>query len=82
MSIDEISQSVAEVVLELMEDSIDWRISDCYPNTEGDEYNAIHQQVMQRAIEIMYKQNTEANIGGPAGISNDENVLDADHASL
>ncbi len=23
----------------------------------------------------------EANIGGPAGISNDENVLDADHAS-
>ena len=24
----------------------------------------------------------EANIGGPAGISNDENVLDADHASL
>ena len=24
----------------------------------------------------------EANIGGPAGISNDENELDADHASL
>jgi hypothetical protein len=23
----------------------------------------------------------EVNIGGPAGISNDENVLDADHAS-
>ena len=22
----------------------------------------------------------KANIGGPAGISNDENVLDADHA--
>ena len=29
-----------------------------------------------------YKCNTEANIGGPAGISNDENVLDADHATL
>ena len=24
----------------------------------------------------------KANIGGPAGISNDENVLDADHATL
>ncbi len=80
MNIDEISQSVAEVAIDLLADSIDWRISDYL--AEGDEYNAIHQQVMQRAIEIMYKQNTEANIGGPAGISNDENVLDADHASL
>ncbi len=80
MNIEEISQSVAEVTIDLLADSIDWRISDYL--AEGDEYNAIHQQVMQRAIEIMYKQNTEANIGGPAGISNDENVLDADHASL
>ena len=80
MNIDEISQSVAEVTIDLLADSIDWRISDYL--AEGDEYNAIHQQVMQRAIEIMYKQNTEANIGGPAGISNDENALDADHASL
>jgi hypothetical protein len=39
-----------------MEDSIDWQLGD-YP-ADGDDYNAIHQQVMQRAIEIMYKQNT------------------------
>jgi hypothetical protein len=39
-----------------MEDSIDWQLGD-YP-ADGDEYNAIHSQVMQRAIEIMYKQNT------------------------
>jgi HEPN domain-containing protein len=54
MSIDEISQSVAEVVLELMEDSIDWRISDCYPNTEGDEYNAIRAEILFRTVEKMY----------------------------
>ena len=76
----EIAESVADITLELMVDSIDWQLGD-YP-ADGDDYNAIHSQVMQRAIEIMYKQNTEANIGGPAGISNDENVLDADHASL
>jgi HEPN domain-containing protein len=54
MSIDEISQGVAEVVLELMEDSIDWRISDCYPNTEGDEYNAIRAEILFRTVEKMY----------------------------
>jgi hypothetical protein len=52
----EIAESVADITLELMEDSIDWQLGD-YP-ADGDEYNAIHQQVMQRAIEIMYKQNT------------------------
>ena len=48
----EIAESVADITLELMEDSIDWQLSD-YP-ADGDEYNAIHSQVMQRAIEIMY----------------------------
>ena len=52
----EIAESVANITLELMEDSIDWQLGD-YP-ADDDEYNAIHQQVMQRAIEIMYKQNT------------------------
>ena len=80
MNIDEISQSVAEVAIDLLADSIDWRISDYL--AEGDEYDAIHTQIMQQVTEIMYKQNMEANIGGPAGISNDENALDADHASL
>ena len=48
----EIAESVADITLELMEDSIDWQLGD-YP-ADGDEYNAIHSQVMQRAIEIMY----------------------------
>ena len=52
----EIAESVAEITIELMADSIDWQLSE-YP-ANGDEYNAIHSQVMQRAIEIMYKQNT------------------------
>jgi hypothetical protein len=54
--LDEIAQGVADVTMELMYDSVDWQLGD-YP-ADGDEYNAIHQQVMQRAIEIMYKQNT------------------------
>jgi hypothetical protein len=41
----EIAESVADITLELMEDSIDWQLGD-YP-ADGDEYNAIHQQVMQ-----------------------------------
>jgi thiamine biosynthesis protein ThiC len=52
----EIAESVADITLELMEDSIDWQLGD-YP-ADGDDYNAIHSQVMQSAIEIMYKQNT------------------------
>ena len=36
----EIAESVAGITLELMEDSIDWQLSD-YP-ADGDSYNAIH----------------------------------------
>jgi len=75
--LDEIAQGVADVTLELMNNSVDWQLGD-FPH-DGDEYSAIHAQVIQMAISKMYK---EVNIGGPAGISNDENVLDADHASL
>jgi hypothetical protein len=50
--LDEIAQGIADVTRELMEDSIDWQLAD-FPQ-DGDEYSAIHQQVMFKAIEIMY----------------------------
>lgn len=50
--LDEIAQGIADVTRELMEDSIDWQLAD-FPQ-DGDEYSAIHHQVMSKAIEIMY----------------------------
>jgi hypothetical protein len=52
--LDEIAQGVADVTLELMNDSVDWQIADL--PTEGDEHYAIHAQVIQMAISKMYKQ--------------------------
>ena len=52
--IDEIAQGVADVTLELMEDSIDWQLAD-FPQ-DGDEYSAIHSNVLQLAIKKMYLQ--------------------------
>tara|TARA_R110001606_G_C15274399_1_gene639861 strand:+ start:916 stop:1101 length:186 start_codon:yes stop_codon:yes gene_type:complete len=49
-----VAQGIADVTLELMEDSIDWQLEDF--QQEGDEYNAIHSAVMKKAIEIMYLQ--------------------------
>jgi len=53
--LDEIAQGIADVTMELMEDSIDWQLSD-FPQ-DGDEYSAIHHYVMSKAIEKMYLQN-------------------------
>jgi hypothetical protein len=50
----EIAQGVADVTLELMEDSIDWQLAD-FPQ-DGDEYGAIHSKVMHLAIKQMYLQ--------------------------
>ena len=52
--IDEIAQGVADVTLELMENSIDWQLAD-FPQ-DGDEYSAIHSNVLQLAIKKMYLQ--------------------------
>lgn len=57
--IDEIAQGVADVTWELMYDSVAWQISDQLVN--GDDYNDLHADVMDRAIEYLYKQNTIAN---------------------
>ena len=54
--IDLIAQGVADHCKEIMYDSIDWQIAD--QSVEGDEYNDLHSYVMSKAIEYMYKQNT------------------------
>ena len=52
-----IAQGIAGVTLELMHDSIDWQLEDF--NQDGDDYNAIRDKVMKKAIEIMYKESSE-----------------------
>ena len=52
--LDEIAEGIADVTMELMEDSIDWQLEDF--DQDGDEYNAIHSYVMVKAIEYMYLQ--------------------------
>lgn len=52
--LDEIAQGVADVTMELMYDSVDWQLSDF--EQDGNDYDAIHATVMQKAIEYMYLQ--------------------------
>ena len=47
---------IADVTEELMNDSIDWQLGDF--NQDGDDFDAIHSYVMNRAIEYLYKTNT------------------------
>jgi len=49
--LDEIAEGIADVTMELMYDSVDWQLSDF--EQDGDDYNAIHSEVMFRAIEKM-----------------------------
>ena len=54
--IDDIAQGVADMTKEIMYDSVEWQIADQPVN--GDEYNELHSYVMSKAIELLYKQNT------------------------
>ena len=54
--LEQIAQGVADLTKEIMYDSVEWQISD-HP-VEGDDYNALHSYVMDKAIELLYKQNT------------------------
>ena len=54
--IDDIAQGVADVTLELMEDSVEWQIAD--QPVEGDAYFELKDYVISKAIELLYKQNT------------------------
>ncbi len=56
--IDEIAQGVADVMMELLRDSVEWQIAD--QPVDGDDFNELHSYVMSKAIEILYKQNTNA----------------------
>jgi len=49
-----LAKNVANVTLEIMYENTDWMLSD-YPQ-EGDEFNELHNYVMQEAIKIMYQQ--------------------------
>ena len=57
--IDLIAQGVADHCMEIMYDTVDWQLSDIPLN--GDDYNDLHAEVIDRAIEYLYKQNTIAN---------------------
>ena len=51
-----IAQGVADHMKELTYDSVSWQVAD--QKVSGDNYNALHSYVMDKAIEILYKQNT------------------------
>ena len=54
--LEQIAQGVADLTKEIMYDSVEWQIAD--QPVEGDDYNALHSYVMDKAIELLYKQNT------------------------
>jgi len=54
--LDDIAQGVADITKELMYESVEWQIADQPVN--GDEYTELHSYVMSKAIELLYKQNT------------------------
>tara|TARA_Y100000361_G_C10989082_1_gene253170 strand:+ start:242 stop:436 length:195 start_codon:yes stop_codon:yes gene_type:complete len=54
--LEQVAQGVADLTKEIMYDSVEWQLSD-YPQ-DGDDYNALHSYVMDKAIELLYRQNT------------------------
>ena len=54
--IDLVAQGVADHMKELLYDTVEWQIAD--QPVDGDNFNELHSYVMNKAIEILYKQNT------------------------
>jgi len=54
--LDLIAQGVADHCKEIMYGSVDWQLAD--QPLDGDDYNNLHSMVMDKAIEYLYKQNT------------------------
>ncbi len=54
--IDLIAQGVADHCKEIMYDTVEWQIAE--QPVDGDDYNKLHSYVMSKAIEYLYKQNT------------------------
>ena len=52
--LDAIAQGVADITKEIMYDSISWQIAD--QPVEGDDYNDLHNYIMERAIEKLYNE--------------------------
>ncbi len=50
----EVASGVADVTLELMEDSVDWQIAEW--EASGDTYDAIHREVIEMAVSKMYEE--------------------------
>ncbi len=50
----EVASGVADVTLELMQDSVDWQLSEWEEN--GDTYDAIHREVIEMAVSKMYEE--------------------------
>ena len=50
----EVASGVADVTLELMEDSVDWQIAEF--EASGDTYDAIHREVIEMAVSKMYEE--------------------------
>jgi len=47
---------VADHCKEIMYDTVEWQIAE--QPVEGDDYNELHSYIMSKAIEYLYKQNT------------------------
>ncbi len=50
----EVASGVADVTLELMQDSVDWQLAEWEEN--GDAYDAIHREVIEMAVSKMYEE--------------------------
>lgn len=50
----ETASGIADVTLELMEDSVDWQVSEW--EASGDAYVAIRDEVMRMAVSKMYEE--------------------------
>ena len=50
----EVASGVADVTLELMQDSVDWQLAE-WPQG-GDTYSAIHREVIEMAVSKMYEE--------------------------
>lgn len=53
-AINEVAQNIASTTTELLYDTVHWQIGSI--SAEGDEYDAIHAEVMRRAIQIMHDE--------------------------
>jgi len=55
LTIEDVARDIAGTTTELLYDTVHWQITPLLTNDEeGDEYNAIHAEVMRVAIQIMH----------------------------